>query len=71
MIIDNQYATFFEWTPYLWPLAHYRIAKLYELAGDPQSAARHYEAYIEVQGNGDADIDRITDARQRIAALRS
>lgn len=52
------------------PGIHKRLGELYEERGDRQLALAHYRTFIELWTDADAELQpRVTDARQRVAAL--
>ncbi len=67
-IVNHQYATFFEDTPLLWPLALYRVAGLYDRTGDT-AAAGYYTRFLESQKDGDPDAWRVVRSRDRLTSL--
>jgi tetratricopeptide (TPR) repeat protein len=55
--------------PYL-PGVHKRLGELYEAKGMRDSALAHYRAFIDLWKGADAELQpKVTDARQRVAAL--
>jgi tetratricopeptide (TPR) repeat protein len=68
-IVDHQFATFFEGTPMLWPLALYRVADLYDRTGDTAGAAGYYTRFLESQKDGDPDAWRVVRSRDRLTSL--
>jgi tetratricopeptide (TPR) repeat protein len=49
---------------------HKRLGELYEARGQRDKALQHYRAFIELWKDADAELQpRVTDARQRLAAL--
>jgi tetratricopeptide (TPR) repeat protein len=53
-----------------YPLAHYDLARAYELKGEREQARSNYERFLEVWKTADADIPQLIDARQRLTALQ-
>ena len=52
------------------PAVHKRLGELYEARGQREAALRHYRAFVELWKDADPELQpRVTDARQRIAAL--
>jgi tetratricopeptide (TPR) repeat protein len=68
-IIRHQFATFFERSPLLFPLANYRVAEIYDRIGDVDRAVEHYETFLETQKEGDDDAWRVVTALQRLESL--
>ena len=51
---------------------HKRLGELYEVKGQRDKAVQHYRAFIELWKDADSELQpRVTDARQRVAALTS
>jgi tetratricopeptide (TPR) repeat protein len=52
------------------PAVHKRLGELYEAKGQRDKAVQHYRAFIELWKDADPELQpRVTDARQRVAAL--
>jgi serine/threonine protein kinase len=51
------------------PLYHYRLAKLYEKKGLKEKAVGQYETFIEIWKNADKDLQKLIDAKRRLAGL--
>jgi tetratricopeptide (TPR) repeat protein len=52
------------------PAVHKRLGELYEAKGNRDAAIRHYRTFIELWKNADPALQpKVTDARQRLAAL--
>ena len=52
------------------PRVHERLGQLYEAKGDPQKAADHYRAFIELWKNADPELQpRVAAARERLKKL--
>ena len=51
------------------PRFHYRLAKLYEQAGQDESALLHYRKFLEFWKEADPGLAEVEDARKRVAAL--
>ncbi|MDH3215235.1 MAG: protein kinase [Candidatus Krumholzibacteria bacterium] len=69
-IIRNQYSTFFENTPWLWPLSHYLLGTVYEELGEPNKSTALYEKFLELWKNADKNKREIADARARLNRLQ-
>ena len=54
------------------PVVHKRLGELYEAKGQREKALEHYRAFLELWKDADPELQpRVTDARQRVAALTS
>ena len=54
------------------PVVHKRLGELYEAKGQREKALEHYRAFIELWKDADPELQpKVTDARQRVAALTS
>ena len=54
------------------PAVHKRLGELYDTRGQRDPALRHYRAFIDLWKDADPELQpRVTDARQRVAALTS
>jgi eukaryotic-like serine/threonine-protein kinase len=52
------------------PVVHQRLGELYEAKGEREKALGHYRAFLDLWKDADPELQpRVTDARQRIAAL--
>ncbi len=52
------------------PLALRRLGEIYESRGDPEKAVEHYDRFVDLWQNADADLQpQVADARERIARL--
>jgi tetratricopeptide (TPR) repeat protein len=52
------------------PAAHERLGQLYEEKGNAAKAAEHYQAFVEMWKNADADLQpRVAAARERLRKL--
>lgn len=51
------------------PIYHFRLAELYEQKGLIPDAVRHYERFLDLWKDADADIAEIGEARRRLARL--
>jgi eukaryotic-like serine/threonine-protein kinase len=55
---------------YFLPAVHKRLGELYEAKAQREPALRHYRAFIDLWKDADPELQpRVTDARQRTAAL--
>jgi len=54
-----------------WILAHYEVGKLYEQKGELGEAVKYYERFLEIWKDADKDFADVTDARRRLARLKS
>jgi tetratricopeptide (TPR) repeat protein len=54
-----------------WILAHYEVGKLYEQKGELGEAVKYYERFLEIWKDADKDLVDVTDARRRLARLKS
>jgi tetratricopeptide (TPR) repeat protein len=52
------------------PMYHYRLAKLYEQAGDKGKAAATYSKFLEVWKNADRNLPAVLDANARLSSLK-
>ena len=53
------------------PIYHYRLAQVYEQAGNTVEAVAEYERFLELWDKADGKRVEIGDARERLAALRA
>ncbi len=53
----------------VYPLYHYRLAKLYEESGRPAEARVEYERFLKILEKADKESPEMADARKRSAAL--
>ena len=52
------------------PVVHQRLGELYEAKGARERALAHYRLFLELWKDADPELQpRVTDARQRVAAL--
>lgn len=51
------------------PLAHYRLAKVYEQAGRKNKAKASYKKFLEFWKNADSGRPEVEDARTRLSEL--
>jgi tetratricopeptide (TPR) repeat protein len=52
------------------PAVHKRLGELYEARGQRELALRHHRAFVDLWKDADPELQpRVTDARQRVAAL--
>jgi len=54
----------------VYPLYHYRLAKLYEQKGWEGKAIEQYEKFLSIWKDADPDLVEIADAKKRMAALQ-
>jgi tetratricopeptide (TPR) repeat protein len=52
------------------PRYHYQLAKLYEQKDQTKKAIEHYEKFLELWKNADADLPELIYAKARLAKLR-
>jgi tetratricopeptide (TPR) repeat protein len=52
------------------PRFHYRLAKLYDEAGQNEKALQQYQIFLDLWKDADPGIAEVEDARERVAALR-
>jgi DNA-binding SARP family transcriptional activator len=56
----------------MWPLAHERLGRVYEMLGDTTAAVRHLRAFAELWRGADDELQpRVEAARRAIRRLRS
>jgi len=55
--------------PLIHPMAHYKLAKLYEKTGRVEEARREYAKVLEIWKEADPDLTAVEDARARRNAL--
>jgi len=53
------------------PKYHYRLAKLYEEKGQPDSAIKEYEKFLEIWKDADEGLSELAEAKTRLAELES
>jgi tetratricopeptide (TPR) repeat protein len=53
----------------IYPLFHYRLARLYEEEGTRDKAAKQYRKFLEICGDADPTVAEIAEARRRLASL--
>jgi len=53
------------------PIAHYRLAKLYEKAGQQEKAAEQYGQFLTFCSEADPGLTAVEDARKRSAELKN
>jgi len=51
-----------------YPLAQYHLAQAYERKGQNEEARRHYESFLEVWKDADADIPEVVAAKKILGA---
>jgi tetratricopeptide (TPR) repeat protein len=54
----------------IYPVYHYRLAKLYEDTGQRIKAIDAYGKFLEIWKDADEDLDEVADARLRLAAVK-
>lgn len=51
-----------------WVLAHYRLGKLYDEAGNMDDAGYYFKKFLDLWGSGDKDLSGVEDARKILAS---
>ncbi len=54
----------------IYPLYHYRLAKIYEAKGNKEKAIEQYEKLLEIWKNADESIEEKRDAMVRLAKIK-
>jgi tetratricopeptide (TPR) repeat protein len=52
-------------------LGHYRLGRIYDLAGRVDTAQNEYEAFLELWSQAAEHLPQVVDAHQRLAVIRS
>jgi hypothetical protein len=52
-----------------WITAHYRLAQVCERLGKTEEAAVHYRRFVDLWGEADTEVPKISEARRRLEAL--
>jgi serine/threonine protein kinase/tetratricopeptide (TPR) repeat protein len=54
-----------------WILAHYQLAKIYEIKGDREKSTQSYQRFLDVWKEADKDLAALVDAKKRLAELQN
>jgi len=68
-IVDHRYSVFLEGLGFLWPLAEHQLGVVAEQEGKPEEAKKHYETFLQIWSEADADLAELQDARKRLDLL--
>jgi len=54
----------------IYPIYHYRLAKLYDQTGQSEKAIKEYEKFLEIWKDADKDLPELIDSQKRLAKLK-
>jgi eukaryotic-like serine/threonine-protein kinase len=69
-IVDHRYSVFLEGLGFLWPLAEYQLGLVAEHEGKAKEAVDHYEAFLQIWSEADAELAEVKDAQKRLESMK-